>query len=123
MHTGKLWDLADKYVPHFKGVYPLDKIPPSRTMKAPSNFIINTHTANLGGEHWLAVSYLKGGFVFAFDSFGVYYPRILRAYLESLRRSRKVHYNTIQYQEIHEQTCGLYCVAWLICINTKHGSH
>jgi hypothetical protein len=119
MRTGELWDLGDKYVPFFKGVFPLDKIPFSRTMKAPANFIINTQTSNLPGEHWLAVSYQEGGLVFAFDSFGIYYPRILRAYLESLRRSRKVHYNTVQYQEIHERTCGQYCIAWLIYINAN----
>ena len=65
MYTHELIKLGEKYVPHFLGVYPLDKLPSA--IRAPSNFIVNTHTHNLPGEHWLAVSYQKGGIVYAFD--------------------------------------------------------
>ena len=115
MHTRELWKLGKKYVPHFKGVYPLDKMP--KSLVAPSNLIINTHTHNLPGEHWLAVSYQKGGRVFAFDSFGMYYPSILQNYLRRLKRSCPVSYNRFQFQEVHEKTCGHYCIAYLIYIN------
>ena len=121
MYTRELWDLGEKYVQNFIGVYPLDKIQSNITPTA--NFIVNTHTANLPGEHWIAVSYLNNGKVYAFDSFGVYYPRILRQKLQHLkRRSYPVQYNTIQFQNIFEKTCGLYCIAWLIYINTIHKS-
>ena len=117
MHTSELQAMGTKHVPNFIGVFPLDRIP--ATDMTSSNFIINTHTHNLPGEHWLAVSILNG-VGFAFDSFGFYYPNSLRSYLR--RHCQKVYYNSHQYQEIHEKTCGLYCIAWLIYINSVHVS-
>lgn len=116
MHTDELWKLGEKYVPNFAGVFPLNKLP--KYLRAPANFIVNTHTHNLPGEHWLAVSYQKSGIVFAFDPFGIYYPHLLKVYLHRLRRHRAIYYNVEQFQEIHEKTCGIYCIAWLITINS-----
>jgi len=113
MYTHELWKLGDCYVPNFVGVFPLDKLP--HRLKAPSNLIVNTHTENLEGEHWLAISYQKGGVVFAFDPLGFFYPYLLRKYLSRLG-ARRIHYNKIPYQKISEMTCGLYCIAWLIYI-------
>ena len=118
MHTSELRAMGVEYVPNFIGVFPLDRIPATAKMTS-SNFIINTHTHNLPGEHWLAVS-ISNGVGFAFDSFGFYYPESLRSYLR--KRCGKVHYNTHQYQEIHEKTCGLYCIAWLIYINASNSA-
>ena len=123
MRTYELWRMGERYVPNFRGVFPLNKLP--RFIHPPANLIVNTHTHNLPGEHWIAVSYQKGGIVFAFDPFGIYYPHLLRKYLLRLVARNggggggcnKVHYNTVQFQEIDELTCGLYCIAWLICIN------
>jgi hypothetical protein len=115
MNTGELWQMGLKHVPNFIGVYPLDKIP---KIIAPANLIINTHTHNLSGEHWIAVSYRTGGIVYAFDPFGFYYPKILQNYLYRLSPLRFVKYNTIQLQDWDEHTCGLYCIAWLIAINS-----
>ena len=112
MDTLNLWSLADMCIPNFIGVYPLDKIP--TYLKPPSNFIVNTHTKNLPGEHWVAVSYQKDGRVYAFDSFGHYYPSMLKKRLLRLSRTAPVWYNKIQYQESDENTCGHYCLAWLI---------
>ena len=125
MRTDELWQLGERYVPNFVGVYPLDKLP--RRLEAPANLIINTHTHNLPGEHWLAVSYQRGGLIYAFDSFGFYYPLILRNYLQRLRaRTRstcQVHYSDQPLQHYKEMTCGLYCVAWLICINSSSNNN
>ena len=109
--------IGKKYIPNFVGVFPLNKLP--QALRAPANLIVNTDTHNLPGQHWLAVSYQKNGVVYAFDSFGFFYPSLLKLYLNRLRRTRAVIYNRAQYQSIHEQTCALYCVAWLIAINTR----
>jgi len=109
--------IGKKYIPNFVGVFPLNKLP--QALRAPANLIVNTDTHNLPGEHWLGVSYQKDGTVYAFDSFGFFYPRILRVYLNKIRRTRPVIYNRIHYQSIHEQTCALYCIAWLITINNQ----
>jgi hypothetical protein len=117
MYTHELLKLGNKYVPHFVGVFPLNKLP--KSLRAPSNFIVNTHTHNLPGEHWLAVSYQKGGILYAFDPFGVYYPSILKIYLINIkRRIGPVRYNKVCYQDVFEKSCGLYCLAWLITINS-----
>ena len=113
MYTHELWDMGEKYVPNFVGVFPLDELPVD--LKAPSNLIVNTHTKNLDGEHWLALSYQKGGIVFAFDPLGLYYPYLLQKYLSRLG-ARRIHYNKIPYQRFFEDTCGIYCIAWLIYI-------
>ena len=70
MHTRELLILGEKHVPNFNGVFALDKLPPK--LVALANRIVNTHTHNLPGEHWLAVSYLTGGLVYTFDPFGIY---------------------------------------------------
>ena len=117
MRADELWKMGKLYVPNFMGVFPLDKIP--KNIQTPANFIVNTHTHNLPGEHWLAISYQNGGIVYAFDPFGFYYPPMLKYFLNKMKRTKPVIYNKIQYQDIHEKTCGLYCIAWLISINYK----
>lgn len=114
MHTRELWKLGEKYVPYFRGVYPIDRLP--KAIRAPSSLIINTDTHNKPGEHWLAVCFKRDGLLYAFDSFGFYYPRTLKMYLIS-RGANKIKYNKIKYQENHETSCGQYCVAWLIAMN------
>jgi len=121
MDSREVSSLGKTYIPHFVGVFPLNKLP--QVMCAPSNFIVNTDTHNLPGEHWLAVSYQKGGIVYVFDPFGFYYPPILKIYVNKLKRAEPVIYNRIRYQGLLEQTCGLYCIAWLIAINTPGYKH
>ena len=114
MHTLELIKLGTKHVPRFIGVFPLDKIP-SVLPKKGANFIVNTHTHNLPGEHWLAVSYKNGGIVYAFDPFGFFYPKLFKQSLH--RYGKKISYNNIQFQEVNEKTCGDYCLGWLILKN------
>ena len=121
MDSHSVQKIGKKYIPNFVGVFPLNKLP--QALRAPANLIVNTDTHNLPGQHWLAVSYQKGGVVYVFDSFGFFYPRILRIYLNKLRRTAPVRYNRIRYQSMHEQTCALYCLAWLITINTRGYKH
>jgi len=89
----------------WRGVYPLDKIPQLK----PGGYIINTHTSNLEGEHWIAL-YVKPNLIKAFDSFGHFYPSIL---VNKLHAIAPVKYNTTQYQEYGTKTCGQYCLLWL----------
>jgi hypothetical protein len=112
MLTHEISKIGKKYIPNFVGVFPLDKLP--EALRAPANLIVNTHTHNLPGEHWLAVSYKNNGIVTAFDPFGFYYPKMLKLYLNSLKRTAPVRYSRVHYQEIHEKTCGHYCIARLI---------
>ena len=93
---------------NFLGVFPLNALP--KQLKVPSYFIVNTHTINLPGEHWLAVAYQNRGVVDVFDSFGYYYPIPLIRYLKPYGRlnlSRK------RIQHPFSTACGLHSITWL----------
>ncbi len=116
MHTKEIVDWGEKHVPHFVGVFPLNRLPPH--LMSPSNFIVNTDTHNLPGTHWLAVSYQKPNIIHVFDPFGLFYPHLLRQYLHRLRHRGSIQYNnSVMLQNIHERNCGWYCLAWLMAIN------
>ena len=59
---------TDKFSsPLFRGVFSRDQIP--LNIQYPSCLILNTHTSNNVGEHWLAIFYDKLGIVNFFDSY------------------------------------------------------
>ena len=99
---------GQKNIPHFKGVFPLDKIP--NHLIPPANFIINTDTHNLPGTHWIAISYQRRGIVHVFDPLGLYYPYLLANSLQKYGRTR---FNKIMYQDPRTATCGQHCLDWL----------
>lgn len=94
---------------NFIGVFPLDKLPQNLTI--PSYFIVNTHTANLPGQHWLAVAFIKWGSIHAFDSFGLEYPPAL---VHFLKRYGRMVLNNKTLQSPFEKTCGMYAIRWLL---------
>ena len=107
-------------IPGFIGVFALDRIPSH--ISHPSCFIVNNHTQNLEGEHWLAVRYEKCGEIYVFDSFGYYYPKMLIERLCRLPFKRLI-LNRIVYQMPWETTCSEHCFAFLRrrTINRKMG--
>jgi len=74
MYTNQIADVASKHVDNFIGVFPLDKLPIHLPHGGQTRFIVNTDSHNLSGQHWIAVSYEKGGIMRAFDPLGVHYP-------------------------------------------------
>ena len=92
----------------FLGVFPLDILP--KNLRVPSYFIVNTHTINLPGEHWLAVAYQKKGEIDVFDSFGHYYPPSL---IKHLKRYGRLNLNRKRIQHPLTNTCGQHCIKWL----------
>ena len=85
MNTHELLALGTTFVKKFIGVYPLDRLPPLCDLPQDCSFIVNTHTHNLSGEHWLAVK-INMTKINVFDPMGMYYPPKLVVYLH---RSRK----------------------------------
>lgn len=94
----------------FLGVYSLDKLP-VHLPSPPYRFIVNTHTSNLPGEHWLAVSGEKTGKIYVFDPMGFFYPPLLVQYLAKLRKP--LIFNKTAYQSPSSRECGQYCLSWL----------
>ena len=91
----------------FKGVYSLDRLP---DLLKPGAYVVNTHTGNLGGEHWIAID-VRPDIINVFDPLGMYYPAALVSKLE--RMPIPVKYNNIMYQNPLTTLCGNYCIAWL----------
>jgi hypothetical protein len=115
MYTNQLNKMGKKYVKHFIGVFPWDRLP--KHITPISRLIVNTDSHNLGGQHWIALSYEKGGIVLAFDPFGWYYPPLLVNRIHVNPSIRRVMFNRTMYQSPSEKTCGLYCIRFLSSIN------
>ena len=111
MYTNQLNRLGKEHVEHFVGVFPLDKLP--QHIVPISRLIVNTDSHNLGGQHWIALSYENGGIVLAFDPFGWYYPPLLVNQLHRNPTVRRILYNRTMVQSQNEKTCGLYCLRFL----------
>ena len=109
MNSDQLYVLGKRLIGrNFIGVFPLNAFP--KVLKIPSYFIINTHTINLPGEHWLAVAYQQRGEIHAFDSFGQFYPFSL---VRHLKRYGRLKMNKKMIQHPLTNTCGLHCIKWL----------
>ena len=101
--------IGKKYI----GAYPLNRIP---QIKSNTCFIVNTHSEELPGEHWIAVN-VTDLQIQIFDPFGKYYPITL---INKLTKSRKrVIFNKTRYQSYSSNYCGLHCLIWLQYINNK----
>ena len=111
MYTEELAKLGSRHVKHFVGVFPLNKLPPH--IDPVSRLIINTDSHNLGGRHWIALSFESGGIVLAFDPFGWYYPPLLINKLHKNPAIKRIMYNHTMFQSPTEKTCGLYCLQFL----------
>lgn len=98
---------------HFLGTFAIDKIPPPRLVKAKTGMIINYDSHKSPGSHWVAIWVKSDGNVEFFDSFGL--PPIktsLKQYLYSI--SNNITYNQNKLQSFSANTCGLWCVLFLI---------
>ena len=115
MNTFELYSLGKRHVANFSGVFPINKIPPILNV---GSLIVNTHTHNLAGQHWIAV-HVGSHCVDVFDPLGYYYPLILVNFAHSF--NRPVHYNRIMYQRPDLPTCGQHCLSWLSSINERNG--
>ena len=88
------------------GVFSLDKLPILRL----GGLIVNTHTSNLPGEHWIALHVGKNK-INVMDPFGLYYPDKLVK--EISKYKKKIHFNRKCYQDPTTKFCGHICLIWL----------
>ena len=95
----------------FKKVVPFDCLP--NHPDYPSSFVVNTDPRGQKGEHWLALYYDEKGVCTFFDSFGNnpnYFG--LDKYIQ--RTSTKYEYNNMQIQSLFSNTCGYYCIYFIL---------
>src|SRR5687767_13026648 len=96
----------------FKGAYPCDQLPYKNEL--PLHVIANTDPAHLPGQHWVCISINKQGKGKYFDSFGL--PPLKQDIFEILEKKcvKGWSYNKIALQNVTSETCGHYCVLYII---------
>lgn len=105
----------------YLGTYALDQVPTRFVTKARlQHFIINTHTSNLPGEHWVAVS-VQNNIAYIFDSFGIPPPTLLVSQLKQ-RGITKIYYNKKQIQPFDTTICGQLSLKHLLNVDLRGGA-
>ena len=90
----------------YLGTFALDKVPLHFIQDAKlQHMIINTHTSNLPGQHWIAVTVCDNNKAYIFDSFGVPPPTLLINQLKQ-RGIQKIYYSKHQIQPLNTIICG-----------------
>ena len=104
---------VNKYLKHykkFKGTYPRDLLP--NNIPKYCGVIVNTDDSSNAGQHW--VSIYNGDVAIYFDSFGL--PPLHKEIIKFLDNISPVGwcYNSVTFQGMTSETCGMYCVYFLI---------
>jgi hypothetical protein len=82
------------------------------------NYIINLQSSTQGnGSHWIALC-IEDKDIFYFDSFGIICPSEVTNFCKRIPNS-SLAYNDLQIQHIDAQTCGWYCISFLLHLRTK----
>jgi hypothetical protein len=102
-----------RHEPSFIGVFSLNEIPHLSATSASKSLIVNTHTDNLPGEHWIAVR-LSHDQAWIFDPLASLPPPLRLCQHLILRCCvRVLHVCDVVVQENTSQTCGQHCVFFL----------
>ena len=97
----------------FVGCYPSDQIPILTDKRC--YCIVNTHTSDQSGEHWLALAFKNNKYIF-YDSFG----RSQKEILKSLNNRKVINTENDVEQQIFESNCGQRSIAFLLLLD-KYG--
>lgn len=107
---------------NYLGSYALDELNEIKIDIFPSFFVINLDKRQNNGTHWIALAVYEN-IVYICDSLGGILPEntiptALINFLHILLISRKL-YITKQLQDINADTCGCYCVLFIILMQRK----
>src|SRR4029434_1188380 len=100
----------------FLGVLACDQLPKTALQNVPVSVIINTHTSDMSGEHWLAVYITDTWTGCFFDSFGnrptsQLFPTAIYTFLRT--NCSSLQFSNRQVQDYLSVTCGEHCVFFL----------
>ena len=97
---------------HFVGVFSIDTLP--KRLKFRTFCICNTDTQNGLGKHWICFIKTDKSRVECFDSLGVSSEKkkLLLDYCHF--NSCHVKFNISQFQKSDSNTCGLFCIYFII---------
>lgn len=91
---------------------------PLHVEQYPSAYIVNTTFSTTPGEHWLALYFSSPQHCYVSDSYGrdlSTLPSQIHSF--AARNSLLCTYNTLQIQDVASQTCGLYCILFLLAMS------
>lgn len=107
-------------VPHFRGVFAVDRLP--RSFRLPAIFVINLDAHHRPGTHWVSVAIDDTGNADFMDSFGR--PPSRRPLVLFLRMHAKQYtYNTRRLQGVVSNVCGQYCCLFALRRSTGVAMH
>ena len=95
----------------FFGVTSIDRLP-STIPRYPIILIVNTHTHNLPGEHWITVFIDKERRGEIFDSLALPVSNMLRRWMNRFTRTWKR--NTRQFQHSLSSSCGAFALYFIL---------
>ena len=101
----------DKTKQAFHGVCPIDKLP-RFIPHYPFFVVVNTHTHNLKGEHWIVILIDKDKRGELFDSLALPVSNFINRWMNTF--SRKWKTNTIAYQHPKSATCGAFVIFYVL---------
>ena len=106
-----------RHDPTFLGVFPRNMLPPLTTN---CSFIINTHTNNLPGQHWIAVR-IAAHQAWIFDPLAIPPDTYLCNHL--MNYCHTIHVTDVPTQPTNTQTCGLHCIYFLYTLSPAPSEH
>lgn len=95
------------HIPNFLGVFPSDCLPTISDKSKTFGLVVNTDSSDRSGTHWLAVV-VQNGICHYFDSFGGL-PKVKTIH-QFCEQFTSCFFNREKHQNMHEVTCGAYCV-------------
>ena len=95
----------------FGDIYPIDRLP-SFIPHYPFLFVVNTHTNNLGGEHWIAIFIDENKSGELFDSLALPINNFIIRWMN--RFTRKWKTNGTAYQHPLSATCGAFVLFYVL---------
>lgn len=97
-----------RHDPTYLGAFSLDTLP--TMLPEVVSFIVNTHTHNLPGQHWMAVRRIQQD-VWIFDPLA--FPPVPELCNYLLSQCTNLHISRVSAQPAQTQTCGQHCVYYL----------
>jgi len=119
METQEIFNILDRKLPRhvFKGVVSADDFPKPPNDDGVFCFVSNTDCICYEGTHWIAFYRDQYGVGHYFDSFGMKpYNKLKDIWVKYFQKvsPRGVQYYNRKIQEITSDTCGQFCIYYLI---------
>ena len=94
------------------GVFAADRVP-AEFPHLPAGCVVNTHSSNLPGEHWIALYQSNDDVVEFFDSFGQAPSKY--GFVFDIFRDKHIIKQDNKIQSDLTTVCGQYCLFFLAC--------